>query len=113
MSYNSVRDELVACIAEVMRYGLKDLFGVTILAPKELKVGDVAQTNGLTQFHADGAINRSDPRLGVIHLDLHFYREGTLMLVLEFLENDRAYVLDLMNGKTGWVKRDCLEHHHA
>jgi hypothetical protein len=103
-SSGNARDNLVRHIAKNLRSALKDFVGTIILA---LEVGDVVVTNSIVQFHADGAKDNYDPYQGVIGLDMLFYAEGALMLVLK-LEGDKAYVMELEHGKTGWLIKEAL-----
>ncbi len=107
-----MRDDFVGYIAEKLRESLKELVGVTFSPPRVIQVGDVTMTNTIVQFHADNARDRSDPYQGVIALDLTFYAEGALMLVLALdREKDRAYAMDLESGKTGWLSKEALTYY--
>ena len=99
----------MGCIAEKIREGLKGFIGTTVIAPKMLKVGDVAVTTEFVQFHTDMCTPSNDPN--IIRLNMTFLGAGALMVVLKFGEHngfDRAYTLDLHTGKTGWIDKEAL-----
>lgn len=106
----TTRDDFVGHVAERLRDRLNALVKKANLRPRTLQVGDVAMLSELTQFHVDGNVDHCD--VGVIHLNLTFFTEGSLVLILKLpVKEQTAHVLCLSSGRTGWIDKGAMARH--
>ena len=100
-------DNFAARFAEALKEKLTDL---VFVPPRALKTGDVVTVTRFTQFHNDNRdVSEFDATNGMIKLSWVFCGEGSLFLVLG-LNGERADMMALESGNTGWLYQDDLKH---
>lgn len=95
-------DNFLAWIAESFKEKLSDL---VFVAPPAIEVGSVVVTKTITQFHRDGDNNPVDVHGWTSRINLTFYGEGAMFLVLK-TDLERLDVMNLESAATGWIRAD-------